>query len=374
MKKRIILTETQAESITADNQLVRGHQSESQPDNSLIVFDIFQQCIRNWKRISLIVIAVMVCAGGLSLLMPNQYASIATILPTGAPDKIQELKSLAGLGNLTSSNDNPSELFPSILASKTVADGVLKKNYAINDKNKVTSLTLAEYFDQGNSDKLYKLLAGITSVSPDKKTGLITLSVETKNPGLSQQLNQAYLAELESFNMYKRRSQARENVEYLSKQVEATRADLNRAERDLENFQNVNRNWSVSSDPEAQRIVVQLQREFEIQNKKFLYLTQEHEMAKLEMHKDVPVVSILDQPSLPTQKSSPHRLLIACLAGFMGLLMTIFGISISTVLKYRLDDNQQAALKIYSDEIRKSIPVINKFTSSREEIKQESIA
>lgn len=354
MKKRIVLTETSDSFVT--------EQTGSAPERvrEATVMDLATAVLKRGRFIVISMFCILVVAMGVLILLPNQYTSVATILPSGTPDQISELKSLAGLGTGSSSTDNPSELFPSILRSQTIEQAVLNRQYHIEDHGKSQSICLKEYWDQDNPDKLLDKLAGVTDIAADKKTGVITLAVETEYPVLSQQIAQAYLSELESFNLYRRKSQAKENAAYLKTQVELTKIDMDKAESDLAAYLNSNRNYTESSDPELQREMGQLQRDVEIQNKKYLYLTQQYEMAKLDVQKDVPIVSTLDQPSLPTDKSSPHRLSILVMIMLAGAALLLGGVAAREVLTTRLSEEQKAILAEARVQIRNSVPFIRR--------------
>ena len=123
---------------------------------------------------------------------------------------------------------------------------------------------------------------------------------------------------LERYLRFTRRSQARENETYLADQRITRGDDLRRAEDSLQQFMNVNRNWSTSSDPRLQTELARLKRDVELHAQTYLLLSQQLELARLEVQKDIPIVRVLDEPTLPTQKSGPRRtfttLLIGCLA------------------------------------------------------------
>jgi uncharacterized protein involved in exopolysaccharide biosynthesis len=284
--------------------------------------------VRRKRMIISVVIGTMILVAGITLLIPNKYVSTATILPSGGQDKMAELKSLAGLSSLTDQDDNSSQLFPVILRSNTIQDAVLNATYDYNRDGRDTSIVLSDYFEQANPDKLRKALTNITSVSLDKKTGVISLGVETEYPTLSRAILTRYLDELESFNLYKRRTQAGERATYLKRELADCKADLAEAEDSLAAFQAVNRGWETTSDPEVLVLLGRLQRDVETRNQKYLYLVQEFEIAKLDSRKDVPVVRILDNPSLPAQKSSPKRTAYVLLAGIFAAIMSVFGVMI----------------------------------------------
>lgn len=253
-----------------------------------------------------------------SLILPPIYTSRATLLPTGRVDKMADLKSLAGLGGLASQDESSSELFPTILQSRTIADGVLDGNYQVLGDEGVTQTTLRKYFKLDDPERLRQALAGIVSIDKDKKTGVIALAVESESPELSQQVARRYIEQLDQFNTLKRRSQAGERARYLEQQVSRSTDQLRAAEDSLEAFQRVNRNWIGGDDPEVGKIVSRLTREVEIQTQGYGYLRQQLEMARLDAQKDIAVVSVLDEPSLPTIRTSPRRALLTLFGAVMG--------------------------------------------------------
>ena len=295
-------------------------------ESEINVFEIGTTLIKRRKLIVYPVFAIVTVAAIILLMTPNKYTSTVSILPSGQTDKPSGLRSLAGMGYLITVDENSSELFPEILKSKLIKDTVLSKTYSFDSDGEQTTLTLQDYFGESDRDKLHIALDEISSFRTDKKTGVIRLAVETEYPALSQAMLSTYVAELESFNLHKRRSQAKESEKYLTKQLEIKKQELTKAENELEQFQLENRNWAASSHAEIIKALTSLQREVEILSQAYLLLTQEYELAKFEAQKDVPIVRLLGQPSLPTQKSGPPRTMILALIGILTLLMTAFAV------------------------------------------------
>ena len=71
-----------------------------------------------------------------------------------------------------------------------------------------------------------------------------------------------------------------------------------------------------------------LYRETKIQEVVYGMLTEEYESAKIQEAKEIPTVKVLDSPSWPERKSSPHRTLIVLIGmvlAFMGGTVWVFG-------------------------------------------------
>ena len=305
----------------ANGQTETKHRS-----NELNLPEIAGLLFQKKKIITLTVLAVMILTAGIAFLFPNQYRSTASILPSGQVDKMADLKSLAGLDAFMTQDENSSELFPNILNSRTVTDAVLDGDYSFVHDDKVIRMTLPEYFDRDNPEKLRRALREITTIDMDKKTGVISLAVETKYPRLSKMILGRYLEELESFNLHKRKSRAKDNVRYLEREVSDRERQVKEAEDNLQKYQAVNRDWDMTTDPEILINLARLKRELEINSQAYILVLQQYELAKLEARKDVPIVRVLDSPSLPTLKSGPHRLTITLLSGFLTFFLTLLGI------------------------------------------------
>lgn len=289
-------------------------------ENSINLVELATALLKRKKLIARTVFGVMVITAIVVLLIPNQYRSTASILPSGPVDKMSELKMLAGFNQNSNMGENSSLLFPSILLSQTVLDGVLEKTYNLSHDDREISLTLQDYFELDNPDKLRNSLYEIVSVVMDKKTAVVGLSLQTKYPELSQQILKEFLAQLENYNLHTRRSRARENAQYLATQLGNTRLEMTAIEDSLESFQQVNLDWAGSTDPATLKEIGRLKREVELKSQTYMYLTREYETARFDALKNVPIVRILDQPTLPTIKSGPFRTIIVLLSGIVTLI------------------------------------------------------
>ncbi|MDD4052028.1 MAG: Wzz/FepE/Etk N-terminal domain-containing protein [candidate division Zixibacteria bacterium] len=321
---------------------IKNHADESAAkNNETTVFDLLRLFVGRKRLIGAVTLAVMMLTAVAVIFIPNRYRSVATILPSDTSKKVSALQSLADLTGMPSTETGPSQLYPTILSSQAIQSTVLEKRFGFSHDGKQFDLTLAEYFGLDNPDLLRGKLAAISRISADKKTGVVTLSVETTMPELSQAVAGQYLAQLEDFNRHQRRSQARENADYLDRQMAQTKTELETAEDELQVFRQYNSDWPVSNDAGLVKELSRLQRAVEVKTQTYLYLSREYESAQLEAQKDIPIVSILDQPSLPTVKSGPYRSIIVLLAGGVALLGTLFFLALSAALSGRLPGPHQ---------------------------------
>ena len=324
--------------------------------NSFNLFELMTLLIQYRKTLFGTVGAVMIITALIVLLIPNQYKSVATLLPSGPADKMAEIKALAGLGSLSSSDENSSQLFPTILKSYSVRQAVLDSSYQFEQDGEMITMTLLEYFDLKNSDKLHRALASITQVGVDKKTGVITFAVETESPGLSQVIAAEFISELESFNLLKRRSHAKDNCEYLSRELNKRKNELMAVEDSLTAFQQANRSWDTSTNPFIMMTIARYKRTLEMKNQTLLYLNGEMEVAKLDAKKDMPIVQVLDHPSRPLIKSSPARTATVLIVGVVTFVFMLFVIVVSEAAKRASRGVAGESFEIMRTEVRTAFP------------------
>ncbi|MFQ6008419.1 MAG: hypothetical protein ACE5K8_05630, partial [Candidatus Zixiibacteriota bacterium] len=264
--------------------------------------------------------------------MPNVYRSEAVILPSGIPEGMGAMEELVGLSGAAGIlSENSSLLYPLILQSNLIRDSVLDQVYDITFKNKPMRILLSEYFREDDPNRLRENLGDITTVTSYKRTGEIRISVETKYPELSRAILSEYLEQLENYNRFTRKSAARESQRYLEKRLVAAGRELVQAEEELKDFREANRNWANTTDPTILRDLIRLQRNLEIKTSNYLFLENKLEVAKFNAQKDIPIVRILDWPSLPTIKSGPPRMITIFFSGVIAFTLVVVGIIFSNL-------------------------------------------
>lgn len=290
------------------------------------LFELARVVFEKRRMVLGLTFGVMALTAAYLFLQPNLYSSTATILPSGKTNSMSALKSLVGLDNFVDVDENSSALYPVVLRSNLIIDAVLNREYSFTHESQPMHLTLTEYFGIENPDRLRAALRDATAIDSDNRTGEIRVAVETRYPALSQAVLENYLTQLEDFNRNKRRSTARDNETYLTRQLAEIGGELRKAEDDLERFQLANIDWAVTGSPEILKELGRLQREVTSKSATYTLLTQELEMARLEAQKDIPIIGILDSPSLPTMKSGPFRRNLIILSGLIAFLLTVFAV------------------------------------------------
>ena len=144
------------------------------------------------------------------------------------------------------------------------------------------------------------------------------------------------------------------------------RAEILAASEDsLESFQSLNRDWYASSNPEILKALGRLKRDVEINNQTYSLLREQYEMARLAAQKDIPIVRILDSPSLPTLKSSPLRMVIIILVGMIAFILSFGFFIVTDAYKRATKQSSEDSLSSLSDELARAFPVVNRLLIKR---------
>jgi uncharacterized protein involved in exopolysaccharide biosynthesis len=265
------------------------------------------------------------------LVVKNQYTSTASILPTSGSTQGAELKDLAmgslaslGLGAAITAPENSSALYPKILSSRLVSERLIERTFPTYCDAKYDGQSLERYLDAPNRDLAIRELRSLVAIDTDRRTGVTELSATTTCPELSAAIVHAYLEELNDYNVHRRQSSAGENVKFVAGRLKEIETELAAAEDTLRDFQERNLNFATSGDPELILELARLQRQVELKSTLYASLSGEHERARIEAVKDIPIVQVLDPGAVPVVKSAPRRTyyMAAALAG--SLVFSVF--------------------------------------------------
>jgi len=343
-------------------------------DGEVDLFIITGYLLKNKKLITITVFTIMFITAVIFLMRPNIYCSRASILPSGKVDKFDDLKKLAGLGGSNGGDENSSALFPVIIRSNLIRDAVLNKSYTFTRDNKKITGTFRDIFDCDNPDLLRNQLLAMTGIHEEISSNVLYLTVESESPEFSQAILQNYLDELETFNLHKRHSRAKDNIKYLERELTLGEKKLLQAENSLETYQMANRDWDITTDPEVIKTLSRLQRDIEIKAKMYTFLLEQYEIAKLDVQKDVPIVRILDRPSLPAIKAAPKRMKAVLLSGVVALICVTFLVIAFESFKIRYQRGNRKSYDILRRNLKTAFPRSTKALNIMKKTEKEEVS
>ncbi len=178
--------------------------------------------------------------GLLALLIPNQYSSTTQLMPpenrpsSGLALISSFMNGAAGgeglpLGASMLGMNSSGALFMGILRSRTVEDRLVDR----------FNLRKVYWFARSQRTAREKLESN-TSVSEDRKSGILAITVSDTNRQLARDLAQAYVEELDRVVSQLSTSSARREREFLEGRLTAVKQDLDSAQKDFSQFASKN--------------------------------------------------------------------------------------------------------------------------------------
>jgi uncharacterized protein involved in exopolysaccharide biosynthesis len=200
---------------------------------------------RNFRMIAVVCLATFILTCGATLLKPNIYTSTARILPP-QQEKGGIGAMLGGMGDLAAFAGLPvrgsaGDLYVGMLESRSVSDAIIKR------------FNLMERFKWKYRNSAYRALGGKTDIDLGKKDGIITITVEDKDPELAAALANAYVEELMKLNVRLNLSSVGRQRQFLENRLAVVKNDLTAAEENLKAFQEQNK--AIRIDDQARAII-----------------------------------------------------------------------------------------------------------------------
>lgn len=270
-----------------------------------------QGAIRRPLRTGLGAAAVVACW---TLLLPNQFKSEARVLPADAQSSASgALGAAAAVGITLPGQESPDAAFVDILNSRSIRVALLTTRYRFHLRNWLFGLeqlkeqTLYEYLRAKNMDRAVRTLKEHVTITRDLKTKLLTITVETESPELSQLVAEQMVTLLNDFVVGKAQTRGGAKAAFAEQRLEQARAEMAQAEEALRAFLESNRNFLQSTDPGVRLRGQRLDNELKLRTQVVTTLAITREQALLEEKNDMPILNVLDRGNLPIDKSGPAR-------------------------------------------------------------------
>ena len=186
----------------------------------------------------------------IAFIIPKQYKSVTSIMPPDQQNSgammLAALAShgegLGGLGTLASSllgGRTTTALFVDLLRSSTVSGNLIDR------------FDLQHVYHKRYRIDTAKHLAHLTTITEDKKSGVITIAVEDTSPVRARGLAQGYLDELNKLVMKTNNSTAHQERVFIERRLHSVEADLERAQIELSEFSSKNSTVDIKEQTRA---------------------------------------------------------------------------------------------------------------------------
>ena len=190
-----------------------------------------------------------------------------------------------------------------------------KKNEIISD------LILKDYnFISGEDYGIINTLRGKFHIEVNKNEGYIKVLANDKDAFISTQLVKLVTKNLQSRIISLRTNKIKEQLDYSKEQYKQKKDEFEALQNSLAEFKDSNKNISTAvflSEREK------LESEYQLQQNILISLASEYNNNKIKLNKDTPIFSVIDEVSVPNQRSEPKRIQIILIYMFLGVIISI---------------------------------------------------
>lgn len=200
--------------------------AEAHAQEKPALLDLVLVLLERWKTLLLIPLLAGSVALGVTFLLTPKFTSTARILVPqgsggGAGILMQQLGSLGGLASAAAGLKNPSDQYVGFLASRTIADSLI-------ERFKLRDLYQAELQDDARLE-----LADNTALSAGVKDGIISVSVDDRDPQRAAEMANAYVDELQRMVSAAALTEAGQRRVFFEAEMRKAQEQLARAETTL---------------------------------------------------------------------------------------------------------------------------------------------
>jgi uncharacterized protein involved in exopolysaccharide biosynthesis len=173
---------------------------------------------------------------------------------------------------------------------------------------------------QAETQAMTQLLGQMT-VAANDLTGVVTISIVTRWPGLSYGLTQQFLAMVDSFNLATRQQQATALEAFTTHRMAQASAELKAAEDSLATFMQNNRNYLT-----APFLVLEhdrLQRSITFKQGVYVTLVQTYEQARIDAVRNTPSIVVVQPALMPLTGDPKHGKIKLAVALVFGMVLGV---------------------------------------------------
>ncbi len=166
-----------------------------------------------------------------------------------------------------------------------------------------------------DQETVRKLIEEQLTITVNENEGYITLNSRFHQSELSAQIAQKAQSLLQNYITRFKIEKAKSQYFFIHERYLETKQEFELAQTHLANFRDANKNISSAL---VQTELEQLRNEYTIAFEVYSELSKQLEQARIKMKEDTPVFAVIEEVSVPVEKSKPKRLMIL-------VIWTVFG-------------------------------------------------
>lgn len=268
----------------------------------------------------------VIFAAATYLITPT-YLSVARF--TVNTSQSNPLGGLAALAQQSGFNFNQNgaegslDYWQQLVVGRAVRERVLAHGVDVKSPKGTRHIDLRKWYDlddlpvDKSRESALSQLAKHLSSGADSRANILSLAASDRDPRVAAALAATTMEELNAFNIETRQSSARQNRVFIQHRLAEAKNELRDAQQALTDFYVANRGFQNSPPLRARE--QQLREELDARTQVYQTLATQFEQARIQEVRDVPAITIIENPVPAMRRSSPNR--VAAL--FLGLLVGV---------------------------------------------------
>ena len=190
---------------------------------------------------------------------------------------------------------------------------------AINKGNKLNPYVLSK-----KQDEICKIIRDKVSISVDKKTAVISISVEAQDPLICKTVADSVKERLQTFITNYRTNKARIDEKHYKNLVDEAKADYEKARRLYGSYADSNMEMVLESYRAKQ---TDLENDMQLKYNTYTTLMTQYQMAKAKVQERTPAFTLVQGAAVPIKPAGPKRMLFVagmCLLAI--ILLSLYSI------------------------------------------------
>jgi len=209
------------------------------------IFNYLEVIAKESLFITTVTVALAILTVVIVLLLPPVYSSTTRFLPPQQDMNLMGIMMSGGSSGLSSlaggmlGLGTPADQYASILNSEAISDIIIDR------------FKLMDVYNKNYRLDMYKKLDNLVDIKAGKKDGIISITVEDKNPRRAAAIANAYVEELGKLSAEINMTGGQQNKHFLEKRLAQSRTDLIKAEEEIKKFQMKNKTIDVTEQAKA---------------------------------------------------------------------------------------------------------------------------
>ena len=323
-------------------------------DGEISLLDVASFVLRR-RRLILLATFVGALFGLVSALRSTlDYTATFSFLPhAGEQGVVSGVAGLASQFGLSVPRTNSAERSPAfyqdLITSREILNGMVRSGVEVVTATGVTNVDLAEHFridgetpEEQSALTRRRLAESVLEVSFSPATSVVTVGVRTDEPGLSAAVGRRLLDLISAFDLETRQSQASAERGFAEERLEQLQGEFLTAESSLESFLVENRQFTNS--PQLTFEHDRLVRQVTMRQELMTAMAQAYEQARIDEVRNTSVITVIDQPEVPTLPNPRGRLVTQVMGVILGIMVG-FGLAFIQELGERVKNAESEAYR-----------------------------